>query len=244
ALDLTRRALFQAQQTEENSSLYLWYWQSGRLFNALGDREAAIGAYQQAVDLLQTLRHQMSVTYGAPGASFRESVGPVYQQYVDLLLQDAAETRDSRRMETLLRDARNTVEQFKAAELRDYFHDDCVDALQAKVKEIGEVSASAVVVYPILLQDRAKPVLSLPRGKIKRYLVPVSSKMLTEEVRKFRRLLEKRTTNEYRPHARRLYQWLIEPFQSELASREIDTLVFVPDGILRTVPMSALYDGR
>ncbi|MCP5086130.1 MAG: CHAT domain-containing protein, partial [Rhodobacteraceae bacterium] len=47
-----------------------------------------------------------------------------------------------------------------------------------------------------------------------------------------------------RPHARRLYQWLIEPFQSELASREIDTLVFVPDGILRTVPMSALYDGR
>ncbi len=244
ALAFTGRAIFHAQQVGANESLYLWHWQSGRLFNALGDREAAIDTYRHAVDILQTLRHQMSVTYGAPGSSFRESVGPVYQQLVDLLLKDAADTRDSVRVETLLRGARKTVEQFKAAELRDYFRDDCVDALQAKVKDVEEASVSAVVVYPILLKDRVELLLSFPGGKIKRYLVPVSSMALTEEVRTFRRLLEKRTTNEYRSQARKLYQWLIEPFQSELETKDIDTLVFVPDGVLRTVPMSALYDGR
>ena len=248
ALNLTRRALFQAQQVDENSSLYRWYWQAGRLYNALGERQAAIAAYARAVDLLQKQRHQMSVTYGTPEATFRESVGPVYQQYVDLLLKDAAETGDTTHVKTLLMDARNIVEQLKAAELRDYFHDDCVDAMQAEVKDfvddIESVSPATVVIYPILLQDRIELLLSFPEKKVKQFSVPVSLLALNEEVRNFRRLLEKRTTNEYRPHAHKLYQWLIEPFQSDLEAKQIKTLVFVPDGILRTIPMSALYDGR
>ncbi len=68
--------------------------------------------------------------------------------------------------------------------------------------------------------------------------------MLTQEVRKFRRKLEKRTTREYLTHAQRLYDWLIRPLEPDLAPLSIDTLVFVPDGPLRTIPMAALHDGK
>jgi CHAT domain-containing protein len=55
--------------------------------------------------------------------------------------------------------------------------------------------------------------------------------------------LEKRTTNEYLPHAQTLYQRLIRPIEAMLTEHGINTLVFVPDGPLRTIPMAALHDG-
>ncbi|MGB3493524.1 MAG: CHAT domain-containing protein, partial [Elainellaceae cyanobacterium] len=44
--------------------------------------------------------------------------------------------------------------------------------------------------------------------------------------------------------AQQLYSLIIEPFENELQSGEVKTLVFVLDGALRNVPMSALYDGE
>jgi CHAT domain-containing protein len=85
--------------------------------------------------------------------------------------------------------------------------------------------------------------VSLPTG-LKRVLVPVGVETITQEVRQFRRRLEKRTTREYLPHAQKLYDWLIRPLEADLASFRVDTLVFVPDGALRTIPMAALHDGK
>ena len=67
---------------------------------------------------------------------------------------------------------------------------------------------------------------------------------LTQEIRDFRRKLEKRTTWEFLPHARKLYDYLIRPYEPDLLSAGIHTLVFVPSGPLRTVPMAALQDGQ
>jgi len=60
----------------------------------------------------------------------------------------------------------------------------------------------------------------------------------------FRRRLEKRTTHQYLPHAQRLYKWIIGPIETELTNQAVDTLVIVPDGALRTIPMAALHDGK
>jgi CHAT domain-containing protein len=56
--------------------------------------------------------------------------------------------------------------------------------------------------------------------------------------------VEKRTTLEYLEHSQQLYDWLIRPLESELIRQKIQTLVFVPDGALRTIPFSALHDGK
>jgi len=244
ALTLTRRAIFEGQQLAEDPFLYRWYWQMGRVLTAVGERRKAIDAYRRAVDMLQALRFQMEVSYGPAGSSFREAVGPVYLQLVELLLAAAGETGDPERVAQWLRETRHTVERLKAAELRDYFRDGCVDALREKTASLEEVATSAAVVYPIVLEHRLELLLSLPVGQMRRYSVAIDANTLGTEARAFRRLLEKRTTNEYRPHARALYRWLIEPFESELPALGVDTLVFVPDGPLRTIPMSALYDGE
>jgi CHAT domain-containing protein len=74
--------------------------------------------------------------------------------------------------------------------------------------------------------------------------VRVNRDTLTATVREFRHYLEKRTSREYLPFAQQLYGWLIRPLQGELDAQDIDTLVIVPDGPLRTIPLAALHDGQ
>jgi CHAT domain-containing protein len=242
ALRLTRRAVFSAQEVGAPESLYRWQWQTGRLLRAQGNIDDAISAYRRAVLSLQSVRQEMSRAYGSSRSSFRESVGPLYFELVDLLLSRAAMMQKREEYEPYLLEARNSVELLKAAELRDYFRDDCVDEVRSRIKRL-DVIESAVVVYPIILPDRLELLVNLPTG-LKRFPVRVRADRLTEEVRAFRKTLEKRTTREYLPHARQLYQWLIDPLQTELKSLNVGTLVFVPDGPLRTIPMAALHDGE
>jgi CHAT domain-containing protein len=44
--------------------------------------------------------------------------------------------------------------------------------------------------------------------------------------------------------SQQVYDWLIRPVEAELAATGIKTLVFVPDGAIRNIPLSALYDGK
>jgi CHAT domain-containing protein len=243
ALQLTRQALFAAQQVQAPESLYRWQWQTGRLLKALGELDAAIASYRQAVDTLQSFRQEMVAGSGKSRTSFRQVIGPVYFGLVDLLLQRAAALPDRAQYEPLLVEARDAVELFKAVELRDYFQDECVDATRQRVVNLEGVAQSAITIYPILLPDRTELLLSLPDG-LRRVTVPVTAERLTQEVRELRRLLEKVTTREYLPHAQQLYDWLIRPIEPAVASTPIDTLVFVPDGPLRTIPMAALHDGQ
>src|SRR5439155_12186445 len=66
----------------------------------------------------------------------------------------------------------------------------------------------------------------------------------TAVVRSFRRALEDRMRNDHLPHAQKLYDWLLRPLEPDFAAAGITTLVFVPDGPLRTIPMAPLYDGK
>jgi CHAT domain-containing protein len=170
-------------------------------------------------------------------------VGPVFFELVDLLLATAPDPADAAGYQARLNEAREMLEKLKAAELRDYFRDECVDAIQAKVESLDEVARSAIVIYPVVLPARLELLLTFPSG-MRRATVPVRAEALTAEVRELRALLEKRTTQQFLPHAQQVYDWLVRPFAAELAGLETDTLVFVPDGPLRTIPMSALHDGE
>ena len=63
-------------------------------------------------------------------------------------------------------------------------------------------------------------------------------------MRQFRRNLETRTTFGYLAQAQQLYVWLIQPIRELLNENRIKTLVFVPDGALRTIPFATLFDGE
>jgi CHAT domain-containing protein len=243
ALQLTRHAVFSAQSANAPESLFRWQWQLGRLLAATGKLDEAIASYDHATTTLSPIRMEVASAWGNDSFSGEDSVRTLFFEMADLLLHRASLTGDSPGAEEYLLRARNAIETYKAAELRDYFRDDCVDTLQARITKLDQLAAGTAVVYPIIFADRLELLVSLPNG-LKRLSIPVSSATLTQEVRAFRKTVEKRTTREYLPHAQQLYAWLIRPLEPDLASFRIDTLVFIPDGPLRTVPMAALHNGE
>jgi CHAT domain-containing protein len=243
SLQLTRRAVFSAQSANAPESLFRWQWQLGRLLAATSKLDEAIASYDHATTTLRPIRIEVASAWGNDSFSGEDSVRALFFELADLLLHRASLTGDLEGAEQYLLRARDAIETYKAAELRDYFRDDCVDTLQARITKLDQLAAGTAVVYPIIFADRLELLISLPNG-LKRLSIPVSSATLTQEVRAFRKTVEKRTTREYLPHAQQLYAWLIRPLEPDLANSRIDTLVFIPDGPLRTVPMAALHDGR
>jgi CHAT domain-containing protein/Tfp pilus assembly protein PilF len=243
ALELTRRAVFAAQQKNITEALYRWQWQSGRILGRLGKIDEAIVSYRNSVHDLQAIREEMSSCYANPESSYRKTASVVCFELVNLLLQRASTLQKGETIEPYLVEARETLEALKIFELREYFKDDCIDAARVVEKKLDVVSEKAVVIYPILLSDRVELLVSFS-GRLKRFTLPVGVDALTKETREFRRKLEKRTTGEFLPHAQRLYDWIIRPLEKDLDVVKPDTLVFVPDGPLRTIPMAALHDGN
>ena len=241
ALDLARQAVFAAQKVHAPESLYLWQWKTGRLLKKMGQERDSIQSYKNSIVTLQSIRGEMSTCYGSPPVSFRETVEPLYLEYVDLLLKRTASDQRIDGPQQDLVEARHAIESLKAAELRDYFQDECVDAARSRVTRLDTVSQMAIVVYPIVLPDRTEVLVNMPTG-LKRFSIPITADALTKEVNTFRTRLEKSTTFEFMPHAQTLYDWLIRPMEKELAGA--DTIVFVPDGPLRTIPIAALHDGN
>lgn len=243
ARELDRRAIAALQQLNAPEIAYRWYWQLGRLKNRQQDFDGAVADYRLAVHHLQSIRADLPVTSAAGQSSFREVLGPLYFELADLLLQRAAATTDKDRKQGLLREARNTIELSKAAELQDYFQDSCVAAQQSRLGQAAGIGTGVAVIYPILLPDRLELLADFADG-MRQVTAPIPSAQVIETVRNFRGKLEKRTTREYLPLAQQLHGWLIRPLDAEFAAHGVHTLVFVPDGALRTIPMSALHDGK
>ena len=246
ALTLTRRALFFAQQIQSPDILYQWEWQVGRLLRAQGDKEGAIEADRRAVDTLQTVRHDVSLHYGNPTAhsSFRDVAEGLYFELSDLLLQKVDRAKTDAEKQKYLLEARDMTELLKSAELEDYFQDQCVSLLKSRQARVESISPTAAVIYIIPLPDRTEILVTLGSGKIERVKSKVTEEELTELSHQFRINLEKRGTDEYLAQADQLYADLIKPLEGLLAEHHIDTLVFIPDGALRTIPMAALRDGN
>ena len=243
ALKLTQLAIRASQQGQAPEALYLWEWKAGRYLKQLGQLDDAILAYQRAIDTLQPVRQELVAGLPNHPTAFRESIGGLFFEMADTLLARTDQLPESPARNTLLFQTRDTIENFKAAELQDYFKDDCVAVNQARIQPIDQVAPQTAIIYPIVFQDRTDILMSLG-GTIKRITVPISEKELTQTIDGFRALLEKRTTHQYLPHAQALYTLLLKPLEPSLNEFNIHTLVFVPDGALRTIPMAALHDGQ
>lgn len=244
ALALTRRALLQAARSEAEASLFPWHLQAARLFARQDRRGEAIDAYAAALDVLEAHRGAIERRQRlAPATAGASETARLYREYVDLLLRRARAATDEAARRADLETAQAVLERLKSDELRDYFEDDCVVRYREKLAKVTDAAVGAVVIYPVLLEDRLELLVSAGPD-LHQIAVPVRRDRLRAEVLRFRRLLEKRTTREYLRPARRLESWLIDPVEPILERVDPSTLVFIPDGILRTVPMAALHDGE
>ena len=243
ALKLTQRAIRANQQGNAPETLYQWEWKAGRYFKHLGQTEDAIQAYQRAIATLQPIRQEIVQTLPSHPRAFKENIGALFYELADVLLDHANQQPKGDERNALLYKTRDTIETFKAAELQDYFKDDCVDVNQARIQPIDQVAPHTAIIYPIVFPSRTEILISIGET-ISRITIPMSGQDVTQRIHRFRSLLEKRTTHQYLPHAQALYTLLIRPLEPTLKAAQVDTLVFVPDGAWRTIPIAALHDGQ
>jgi CHAT domain-containing protein len=243
ALRLTRQAAFIAQTIQNPQALYRWQWQIGRLLAEQGKLDDAIAAYESGVDSMESVRIDLTLAKGNDtGGTFRQSVGPIYYELADLLLRRADVQSDSKSRQVLFRQARHTVEHLKSAQFEDYFQDRCKALLKGHLRDVEEVDPHTAVIYFISLRDRTEILVSIG-SLITRFTAPVTADRLQHQTLEFREHLEDRLNRRYLYNSQALYNWLIRPLEPTLRDHQIDTLVFAPDGPLRTIPMAALNDG-
>jgi CHAT domain-containing protein len=238
AQDLTEQALILAQANNAPEIAYRWQWQLGRLLRVRGETEKAIATYAEAVNTLSSLRNDLVAVSSDVQFSFRESVEPVYREFVSLLLAaDAGQPSSPERIER----ARQTIESLQLAELDNFFRSAC---LRANYVPIDTIDRDAAVIYPIILRDRIEVILSLPQQPLRHYPTFLAQDEVEAILGRLRRTLTQRGNRTFLPLSQQVYDWLIRPIEADLQESPVKTLVFVLDGFLRNIPMAALHDGE
>ncbi len=239
AQSLTEKALQLAQAINAEDIAYQWQWQLGKIEQALGNREKAIIAYQQAVNTLNSLRADLVAISNEVQFSFREKVAPVYRELVALLLTT---DRKGNIPQENLENARQTIEYLQLAELENFFRENCLDP---QPKPIDQIDPHAAVIYTIILEDRLAVILSQPEQPLTYYATYLPQSEINNQVEEFLQSLNPAYSNQLRQQsAQTIYNWLISPAEKLINLNQIDTLVFVLDGFLQSIPMAALYDGE
>ena len=234
---LTRQALRIAQQLRAKDIEYQWQWQLGRILKQDHDQEGAIAAYSEAVNHLGQLRGDLAATSSEEQFRFQEEVEPVYRELVGLLLTPSQAGTVS---QPHLRQARDVMEALQIAELDNFFKEACLDASQFN---IDQVDKNAAVIYPIILGDRLDVIVSVPHQPFYHSSVAIDQDTFYEFVNTLRDNLVIRSRMTFLPQMQQLYDWMLRPLEDVFQTNDINTLVFVLDGPLGQIPMSALHDG-
>jgi CHAT domain-containing protein/Flp pilus assembly protein TadD len=101
---------------------------------------------------------------------------------------------------------------------------------------------NTVALYTMVTRDRYR-VIVITRSTTVAREYTVSEKDLNQEVAAFQRILRTPSQNP-KPLAQELYKILVGPIRQDLEQAHVQTLVWSLDGVLRYLPMAALYDGK
>ncbi|HIK32092.1 MAG TPA: CHAT domain-containing protein [Oscillatoriales cyanobacterium M59_W2019_021] len=234
AIDLEQKSLAVAQKLQSPDIAAQSALELGRLQVKQGKRQPAIAAYTEAVNALQSMRGDLVAINPEVQFTFRESIEPVYRELVELLLEDNP-TQDN------LIQARDSIENLQLAELDNFFREAC---LNAEPTPIDRVDPTAAVIYPIILHDRLATIVSVPGQPLSYHSVFLSQGEIENTIGEFLSSLSPVYDSAERLNlGRTLYDWMVKPATANPAFANVKTLVFVLDGKLRQIPMTALYDG-
>jgi CHAT domain-containing protein/Tfp pilus assembly protein PilF len=113
-------------------------------------------------------------------------------------------------------------------------------------RQLRQIQPTAVLLYPLILEDRIELILVTPFSPPINRSVSINQKEFREAVFDFRFDI----TNQSKPisvsqkSAQKLYDILIKPIENDLIQANAKTIIYSPDGILRYIPLAALHDGN
>jgi len=242
AIKLLLAGINLAQKADAADLLIDLEWKIGQLYQAQHNDLQAINAYRRAVKHIESIRIDIPVSYDQGRSSFRDTFAPIYLALADLLLTQTHAVSPSQQ-QVLLKEAQDTVEVMKKSELEDYFQSRCdISATPINLQKSNNQNVAAI--YPIALPNRLEIIVYTAQG-LQQFTSPVTAVELERQARLFsKNLRDYAEFSESKKQATLLYQWLIAPLKPLLEKQQIQTLLYIPDGGLRLVPLAALYDGK
>ena len=131
------------------------------------------------------------------------------------------------------------------SELENFFQDDCLFLdNNLEISEVLKIT-NTVIITSIILENNTYLIWQFPNGKNQITSLNLPQTELEELIKTWRYNLDHVGTDYYLSISQKLYNlFFTSDVQTELATIKPSKLVFVNDGILRNVPMSALHDGE
>ncbi len=238
AQKLTEKAVLIAQRIKAPDISYKWQWQLGRILAVTGNQKDAISAYQQTVKTLKNIRTDLVAISSDLQFSFREDVEPVYRELAGLLLHENSSQAE-------IKEARQVIEDLQLAELDNFFRNACLNSKSVEIDKLNDPTTA--VFYTLILKDRLELIVALPNQPLQKYSQPISQVDIESSIKELKReLTNARGGNKKRLIlSQQIYNWLInKELATKLEYSKIKNLVFISDGVFRSIPLAALYDGK
>ena len=229
----TEQALLAIDNNAVPEIAYLWQWQLGRIARLQNQPKAAIQSYNAAFTTLQSVRTNLVAINPELQFAFRDRIEPLYRERAALLLNNNPSQEN-------LRQARDTIEALQLAELNNFFREACLDATP---QEIEQIDPNAAVIYSIILPDRLAVILSQSGKPLEYHQTNVKSQEIDRVFEDLYANLNPFLATTQKPQ-QTFYNWLIRPLESQLKNSNTKILVFILDGVMRGIPVAALYDGK
>jgi len=191
------------------------------------------------------------------------SVGKEYSDLLTLQQQGTLTSTQEQRRQELFEQQNQIVIEFK-----NFLKSDKVKTLLAQLEkssgdsdlaesdvlnELGKLSnlsddlaalnQNAVLLYPMILDDRVEMIITTSVSKPLRRTIPISKTELEDLIKTHRNNITN-LRSDPRPTAQKLYDLLIKPLEADLAAVDAKTIIYAPDGLLRYIPLGTLYDGN
>ena len=120
-----------------------------------------------------------------------------------------------------------------------------LDKLNELRDNLIDLDRNAVILYPVVLEDRLELILVTEYTPPIRRTADVRIDRLTlnKTIEELRYALEEPVRDAMTP-AQKLYEWMIRPIEEDLLQAEAETIIYAPDLQLRYIPLAALHDGE
>ena len=207
-------------------------------------RDTIEPVYRQLVGLLLQPESAIAVASHSVANSHKAS-----RSFHGALPHDSAQVRAALAPDNgLLQQARTVIDALQVAEVENFLRQACTDEELAVIDQVvDQADRHAALLYTIVLEDRLDVILKLPqRDRLQFHSIPVSHETVETTVAQLYALLQQKLPSraqQAQQQSQQLYDWLVRPFADTLTRQDIQTLVFILDGPLQTIPMATLFDG-
>jgi CHAT domain-containing protein len=237
ALQYSNVAIAAATERMAREQLYRWQWGEGRIYRDLGRTAQARDAYRRSVATLSFIRREIASTSRDVLFDFREEIEPLHREYLDLLLAEPNGANLERALEVF--------DSLQLSKLENLFGDSCFETdNEANNPDTLQKKERIALIVPIVLEERFHVIVRLPDGQLAHSSNPIPRSEISRRARRFRESLLSITDNRYLLDSAYFYDLIFRPHAERIAASAPISLLFIKDGLLNTLPMSALHDNR